>query len=915
MNTAAAQRVVWHTEDAKGAVSALLSDARQGLSSAAAAQRLAEHGPNRLSERRGTPAWKRFLLQFHQALVYILLVSAAVTLALQEYVDSGVIFGVVVLNAIVGFIQESKAAQAIEALSRVMVSEATVIRDGRRQEIAAAELVPGDIVSLESGDRVPADLRLLRVRELQVEEAALTGESLPVQKQVEVLPADTVTNDRNNMAFASTLVTYGQATGLVVETGQHTEIGKISRMISEAEVLATPLTRKIHKFSGVLLYVILGLSAMTFVLGYLRGMPAVEVFLAAVALAVAAIPEGLPAALTVTLAIGVNRMAKRHAIIRKLPAVEALGSTTVICSDKTGTLTCNAMTVTEVWAGGQTYQVSGTGYEPDGKIDGPGADDNAALMACFRAGALCNDAALSFEEGAWSVDGDPTEGALLVSAKKAGFDAATLQREWPRVDGIPFESQHQYMGTLHHSVDQEFAVICIKGSVEALLARCSAVMNAKGEHVHLDPEAIHGQVALMAESGCRVLAFAEHRTRKDRVILTHDDVQNGLVFLGLQGMMDPPRPEAVDAVAVCRRAGILVKMITGDHATTATAIAQQIGITGGGEAGSEKSAPMVLTGQQIGRYSDDELLGVSDATDVFARTTPEQKLRLVRLLQRRGHVVAMTGDGVNDAPALKQADIGVGMGKRGTEVAKEASDMVLTDDNFASIAAAVEEGRGVFANIIKFITWTLPTNVAEALIVLVAVAAGTALPIQPVQILWINMATALCLGMTLAFEPRERDIMRRPPRDPKTPIISAELTGRIVLVGFMLLAGSFGLFRWARQSGMDLATAQTIAANMLVIGETFYLFNCRSLTRSMFGIGVLSNAWLLLGVASMVGLQLLFTYAGFMQLWFGTAPIGWDAWSRILLVSGLIYSTVGLEKWIRLNRKRASGIPAQGTTM
>jgi Ca2+-transporting ATPase len=561
------------------------------------------------------------------------------------------------------------------------------------------------------------------------------------------------------------------------------------------------------------------------------------------------------------------------------------------------------MTVTEVWAGGRSYKVSGTGYDPSGGVEGPAAEENAALMACFRAGALCNDAALSLDAGVWRVEGDPTEGALIVSAHKAGFDTDTLQREWPRVDAIPFESQHQYMGTLHHSVDEEFAMVCLKGSVEALLERCGSVMSAEGEHLDLDAQSVHEQVARMAESGCRVLAFAEHRMSRNRVELTHDDVRSRLVLLGLQAMIDPPRPEALPAVAACRRAGILVKMITGDHATTAAAIAQQIGIAGG-EAKSEPEPPRVLTGQQVAQYTDDELLGVSQATDVFARTTPEQKLRLVRLFQRHGHVVAMTGDGVNDAPALEQADIGVAMGARGTEVAKEASDMVLTDDNFASIEAAVEEGRGVFANIIKFITWTLPTNVAEALIVLVAVAAGTALPIEPVQILWINMATALCLGMTLAFEPREQDIMRRPPRDPRAPIIGPELAGRIVLVGFMLLAGSFGLFRWARQSGMDVATAQTIAANTLVMGELFYLFNCRSLTRSIFRVGVLSNAWLLLGVASMIGLQLLFTYASVMHGWFGTSAIGWDAWSRILLVSAVIYATVGLEKWVRNKRNQ-----------
>lgn len=890
----------WHHLPQEEIETLLGSDGNKGLDTFEVSHRHAHFGPNRLTLKKGKNPLLLFLLQFHQPLVYILLAAALITFVLQEWVDSGVIFGVILINALVGFIQESKALKAIEALARSMDGCATVVRGGKKSRIPSAEVLPGDLVLLQSGDKVPADLRLLRTRELQIDESALTGESVPVQKQTEQLAQESVLADRINMAYSSTLVTYGTGAGLVVAIGDGTEIGEINALISSADTLATPLTRKITQFSGTLLWIILALAGLTVLAGSLHGDPLLDTFMAAVALAVGAIPEGLPAAMTIMLAIGVSKMSQRHAIIRRMPAVEALGSTTVICSDKTGTLTQNQMTVQEICTAGDCYEFLGVGYAPQGDVRlGETTIDpcaHTALVECLTAGLLCNDSRLISNDGQWGIEGDPTEVALISAAIKAGLSQEKVEQDYPRIDTLPFESQHQYMATLHESVAKGGeAVIYIKGSVESVLSRCQDAYGEKGASQALDQELIHRQVHEMAAQGLRVLAFARKIAVSASRSVTHSDVSSGLTFLGLQAMMDPPRQEAITAVRACQKAGIQIKMITGDHVITAAAIARQIGLNGAAES---DAGGFAISGHDLAQLSDRELVEIAQRTAVFARVSPEQKLRLVEALQAKGHVVAMTGDGVNDAPALKQADIGVAMGVGGTEVAKEAADMVLTDDNFSTIEAAVEEGRAVFDNLVKFITWTLPTNVGEGLVILFAVFAGITLPITPVQILWINMTTAVLLGLMLAFEDREPGIMERPPRRPETPVLTRELSLRIGLVSLMLLVGAFGLFEWSLSQGQSLETARTVAVNMFVFGELFYLFNCRSLRYSMFKLGVFSNRWLIVGVTTMIALQMLLTYSSTMNRLFGTAPIGIIEWICVLTGGLIIYTVVGAEKWL-----------------
>lgn len=891
----------WHHLPPEEVEALLETNGTKGLDTFELAHRHAHFGPNRLTTKKGKGPLALLFLQFHQPLVYILLVAALVTFVLQEWVDSGVIFGVVLVNAIVGFIQESKALKAIEALARTMEGSATVVRAGKKIKIASAEVVPGDLVLLQSGDKVPADLRLLRSRELQIDESALTGESVPVQKRPDQLAQETVLADRYNMAYSSTLVTYGTGVGLVVATGDRTEVGQINALIASAQTLATPLTRKITEFSGTLLWIILTLAGLTVLAGWLHGDSLLDTFMAAVALAVGAIPEGLPAAMTIMLAIGVSKMARRNAIIRRMPAVETLGSTTVICSDKTGTLTQNQMTVQEVCAGAKCYEVSGVGYAPEGEVSLDGTaikpGQHGVLSECLLAGLLCNDSRLIQSGNTWGIEGDPTEAALISAALKFGLSVETAEQAYPRIDSVPFESKHHYMATLHQPVAEPNGVIYLKGSIESILSRCQDALGDNGETLLLDKEAIHQQVNEMAERGLRILAFARKIPSAAASSVSHSDVTEGLSFLGLQAMMDPPRPEAITAIRSCQQAGVQVKMITGDHVVTAAAIAHQIGLKGATKNNTDSFA---ISGHALSELSDRELVEIAGRAAVFARVTPEQKLRLVEALQAHGHVVAMTGDGVNDAPALKQADIGVAMGVGGTEVAKEAADMVLTDDNFSTIEAAVEEGRAVFDNLVKFFTWTLPTNVGEGLVILLAVFLGVALPITPVQILWINMTTAILLGMMLVFEEKEPGIMARPPRRADEPVITRELGIRIGLVSLLLLTGAFGLFEWNLLQGHSLETARTVALNMFVFGELFYLFNCRSLRYSMFRLGVFSNPWLIIGALIMMVLQLFLTYSPTMNLLFGTAPIGPTEWVSILGGGLAIYVVVGAEKWLRL---------------
>ncbi len=905
--TAPLSQESWHALPVEEALRRLDVDGAAGLAADEVGERRKRYGLNQITPKKGVPAWLHFLLQFHQPLVYILLAATVTTLFLKEWVDAAVIFGVVFVNAVVGFLQESKALKALEALSRSMTAAVSVVRDGKEQQVPSTELVPGDVVVVSSGDKVTADMRLIQCRDLQANESALTGESVPVEKQVGALDAQTVLADRSNMLYASTFVTYGRGRAVVIATGDATEVGRISELISTAENLDTPLTIKIAHFSRYLLYVILVLSGLTFAVGVIRGQAFVEMFMAAIALAVGAIPEGLPAAVTITLAIGVARMAKRRAIIRKLPAVETLGSTGVICSDKTGTLTENQMTVQEIFSGGHTYRVSGAGYGFEGSIrpvaEQTGEAPSVALKECLAAGYLCNDSRIVEREGLPQVEGDPTEGALIVSARKGAALFPGGMPALPRRDSIPFESEHQYMATLHAAPNGE-RIVYLKGSIEKILARCPIQLEDNGDTHPLRRDLIDRQAEAMAAQGLRVLAFARMHFTAARDEIDHRDIADALTFLGLQGMLDPPRKEAIEAVRRCHSAGIRVKMITGDHVLTARAIAGQLNLSARTRDGSVSETLEALSGSELERMDDGALRECVDRVSVFARVTPEQKLRLVKAMQAEGDIVAMTGDGVNDAPALKQANIGIAMGRAGTEVAKEAADMVLTDDNFASIEAAVEEGRCVFDNLRKFIVWTLPTNLGEALAIMVAIFGGLVLPVAPVQILWINMTTALCLGMTLAFEAKEPDLMQRPPRDPKVPIMTGDLIARTMLVGALLALGVFGLFFYEKSNGSSIEEARTAAVGVLVLGELFYLFNCRSLSRSAFALGFFSNRWLLGGVMIMIMLQLLFTYAPAMNRFFHSAPISWDAWLRIIVNSLFIYAVIGMEKWIRFRFRR-----------
>lgn len=891
-----------HALPAHEVVLLLESDPKRGLSAAEAQDRLNRYGPNVLPGASSVSLLTRILSQFHHPLIYVLLAAAVVTLELREYVDSAVIFGVVIVNAIVGFIQESKAEAALEGLRSMVHTEAKVMRDGHQVTVPSEDLVPGDLVLLEAGDKVPADLRLVHDAELTVNESALTGESVPAAKTEAVLADDTVVADRSNMVYSGTLVTSGSATGVVIATGAETELGAIHRLVGSAEILATPLTAKLARFSKILTVAILGLAAVTFAVGLLRQQSPVETFTAAIALAVGAIPEGLPAAVTITLAIGVARMAKRRAVIRRLPAVETLGGTTVICTDKTGTLTENQMTVESIWTPNGSVEATGIGYSPDGELIATGSGpvtlgDDAALRWSLLAGSCCNDASLTDDDGRWDIVGDPTEGAMLVVAAKAGLHSGELAENMPRVGVVPFSSERQYMATLHEA-EGDHAVL-VKGAVERVLDVCSTQMGADGTPVALDREAVLAATESLSGRGLRVLATAV-RTGVDPGIFGGAGLSE-LTLTGLQAMLDPPRAEAVSAVAACHSAGIAVKMITGDHAGTAASIAEKVGLLGAGERGPGS----VLTGAELAALSDDDFPDAVERASVFARVSPEQKLRLVEALQNRGHIVAMTGDGVNDAPALRQASIGVSMGQTGTEVAKDASDMVLTDDDFATIEAAVEEGRGVFDNLTKFITWTLPTNLGEGLVILAAIAAGAVLPILPTQILWINMTTAVALGLMLAFEPKEAGIMTRPPRDPAQALLTRPLMLRILLVSTMLVASAWWLFDWELRNGADLAAARTAALNVFVVVEAFYLFSCRSLTHSVWRVGFFSNPWIIVGATVQAIAQLAITYLPFLNAMFGTAPITLAAWVRVFAIAAAVSAVVGLDKWLRRPRARA----------
>lgn len=882
------QSPAYHHLSEPDVIELCLSNVEMGLSAEEVASRYEQYGWNELTFKPGKPAWLRFLLQFHQPLLYILLLAGSVKAILGSWTNASVIWGVTLLNAVIGYVQEAKAEGAIASLAKAVTTEATVLREGQTLRIPSRDLVPGDIVFLASGDKVPADLRLLGVRSLQIDESALTGESVPVNKSIATLPPDLPLAERTNMAFASSLVTFGQGKGIVVATANATEVGQISRSIESRVNLSTPLTRKFAKFSRTLLYVILTLATLTFVVGLGQGQSWVSMFEAAVALAVSAIPEGLPAVVTITLAIGVNRMAKRNAIIRKLPAVEALGSATVICSDKTGTLTENQMTVQAIYAGGQQYAVSGGGYSPKGEMSlithgsaGSPFENGLppTLEDCLVAGLLCNDSQIKQTGEDWVVVGDPTEGALITSAAKAGFSRAGLEAVRPRLDAIPFESEYQYMATLHNG---EPRLIYVKGSMEAVLCRCTQMMDATGQSTKLDVAQIEQAVEAMAKQGLRVLAFAKKTAGSHQHSIDHADIATNLIFLGLQGMIDPPRPEAIAAVHACQAAGIQVKMITGDHIKTATAIARRMGIQFAGQV-------LAFEGQQLAQMDDRQITQAAEDGSVFARVAPAQKLQLVEALQAKGEIVAMTGDGVNDAPALKQADIGIAMGKGGTEVARESADMLLTDDNFASIEAAVEEGRTVYQNLRKAIAFLLPVNGGESMTILISAVLARELPILAIQVLWINMINSVTMTVPLSFEPKSQRTMQQPPRNPNEPLLTLKLLRRILGVSLFNWILIFGMFEWVKTTTGDIAVARTMAIQSLVAARIIYLLSISELGSSIVNYlrrrsTAFTNAPILLaGIAVAAILQVIFSQWSVMNLLFETSPLTWNQWLICLL--------------------------------
>ncbi|MEK9952752.1 MAG: cation-transporting P-type ATPase [Curvibacter sp.] len=879
---------LWHTLSADEALHALATPAGTGLDPDEAARRLAHYGRNDLPAPPRRAAWLRLALQFHNPLIYVLLAAGAVTFALEDYIDAGVILGVVLINAAIGFLQEGKAEKALEAVRAMLASRALVLRAGARHEIDAAELVPGDVVLLESGARVPADLRLLRVKNLRVNEAALTGESVAVEKTTAPVAADAAIGDRSGMAYAGTVVSFGLAQGLVVGTGQATEMGRIGALVGEVTTLATPLTRRLDQFARQVTLFILVAGLLTFLYGHLwHRMPMLEVFLAVVGLAVAAIPEGLPAIVTIVLAIGTRRMARQHAIVRRLPAVETLGSVTVICSDKTGTLTRNEMTAVRALLPLRTLTVSGSGYAPEGGFHEAGtpvaAEQEPALLALAQCALLCNNARLDPTPAqGWQLVGDPTEGALLTLAHKAGLDPAEAAAATPRLDEIPFESEHRFMATLHH--DHQGAVfMLLKGAPERVLDLCTR----DGSGRALDRAAWEARMAEAAGAGQRVLALARCEMPAGTTALSMADIERRFTLLGLLGLIDPPREEAIAAVADCQRAGLRVKMITGDHAITAVAIGRQLGLRTDG----------ALTGEAIERLDDAALERAAQETDVFARASPEHKLRLVAALQARGELVAMTGDGVNDAPALKAAHIGVAMGHKGTDAAREAADLVLTDDNFATIARAVRAGRVVFDNIKKSLLFILPTNGGEAGVILLAVFAGLALPVTAGQILWVNTITAVTLALALAFEPAEPDTMQRPPRPPSEPLITRVLAFRICYVSLLMIAVTFAIFEWSLARGSSIETARTAAVNMLVVGELVYLYNVRHFTAHALSWRIFRGNAVALGMSALlIVFQLLFTYAPPMQRLFQTTALDLATWLVILALGAAKFLAVEAEK-------------------
>lgn len=867
-----------------------------GLAEQEAKLRLASYGANRLPEPPKRSPLLRFGLQFHNILIYVLLSSAFITALLGHWIDAFVILAVVFVNAVIGFIQEGKAEKAMDAIRLMLAPHASVIRGDARLSIVGENLVPGDIVLLEAGDKVPADLRLVSAHGLTVQESILTGESVPVEKHIKPVAVEAPIGDRACMVFSGTLVTSGQAKGVVVVTGMNTEIGRISGLLTQVEVLTTPLVEQINVFAKWLTIFIMMVAALLLVYGYFVGHHDFgEIFMAVVGLSVAAIPEGLPAVLTITLAIGVQAMARRNAIVRRLPAIETLGSVSVICTDKTGTLTRNEMMVASAITHQHLFKLEGEGYAPKGALKLEDANvspsEHDVLEELARAAALCNDAALREHEQIWVVEGDPMEGALLAFAGKMDVEARKEQAEWTRTDAIPFDAKHRFMATLNHD-HEHHAFVFVKGAPERILAMCENQRSANMKTEPIDHVYWNKTAENVAALGQRVLAFAVKSVKPEHTVLEHQDIEGTLTLLGMVGMIDPPRLEAITAVAECHEAGIRVKMITGDHAKTAAAIAKQIGL---------QNSEVVLTGTDLDGMDSAILRQAVLECDVFARTSPEHKLRLVMALQSHGMTVAMTGDGVNDAPALKRADAGIAMGNKGSEAAKEAAELVLADDNFATIAAAVREGRTVYDNIKKVISWTLPTSAGEAMTIIVALLAGLNLPITPIQILWVNLITAVTLGFALAFEPSEENTMRRPPRSRHESLLTGGLVWHIVFVSLLFLSGVYGIYSYAIDNGYSIEMSRTMALNTLVVMEIFHLFFIRNIySTSLTWKAVRGTKVVWLVVVVITAAQFAITYFPPLQKVFATESIlFWDG--VIILGLGIaLFIVVEIEKQIRL---------------
>lgn len=872
------------------AVMKALASSTEGLTAAEAQRRLQQYGRNRLREARPTPIWRRLLRQFNNPLIYVLCVSAVISFFLRHYVDCGVIIGVVVVNGLVGFVQEGRAERALMAILAMAKTQSQVRRDGVLATADSEELVPGDVVVLQAGDRIPADLRLLEANNFYCDESALTGESLTVEKNIGAVPAAVPLAERSNMAYMGTLATNGSALGLVTHTATRTELGVINTLVQEVALESTPLQQQLARFARRLSVAIVAVALAVMCFGiFVRSYSFASMFQGAIGIAVAAIPEGLPAVVTIALAIGVQRMAKHSALVRQLPAVEVLGSVDVICTDKTGTLTTNTMVARQVALAEDRYSISGEGYSPEGKVsDDTGAHhhhaNNAELAMAARIALLCNDASVVHDGRNWQLSGDPTEGALLSFALKSGLDVTTEQAQWSRLDVVPFESERRLMATLHRHADEK--LLLIKGAPETVLLHCQQQMTEQGLQ-SLDTDYWHRQLHRLANDGMRVIALAYKPVGVGAATIEHRDIDSALIMVALVGIADPPRPEVIAAIQRCYQAGIQVKMITGDNPVTAAAVGRELGIR----------TSAVLTGQQMEALGTTELAAVIEEVNIFARTSPENKLQLVDILQRQGHVVAMTGDGINDSPALKKANIGIAMGKKGTDAAKEVADFILTDDNFATITRAIREGRTVYDNIVKSIAYLLPTSLAEASIIVLAIAFGILLPITPAQILWINMITAVTLALALAFEYGEDNIMQRRPRPPRTGLMSYTLIIRLLLVVMFIAGVIFYLFSRYLAHGASIEYARSMAVNALVFFEAFYLINSRFLFQSSLS----RRAWrhsapTITAIFAVVLLQIGFTYMPVAQSTFEVAAIAPHDWFYLILITGPILLIVEIEK-------------------